>query len=392
MAVAALLAMTTSCSSNDEGTQVVSLQVQVLLPQGFSGGGNAGQTVVLAKGAQTQTAVTNDQGVATFEGVIPDVYDISTSWEITPDEYEAATGLEVQNENYTLSGSLMKQTIAAPVSLTLQTSAAVNQSLLISKVYYAGSKDNNNKNYLAGKYIEFYNNSDKPVDVAGLYFGLVESNSTPAYMLNTTPDYLYLKQIFRFPADKSTMVQPGGTLLVCNSAIDHTAFAPNEKDLSKADFEAKDTKNTNNPNVPALTRISTVFPTLLSMNLVQSGPCGIVLFRTTEDPTTWEEVYSDGKSSGTQSIKMPIKYVMDGVEILKYATTGVDTSVKRLYDYIDAGYITNDATNGYNGKTVYRKIAKTTDDGRIVLQDTNNSSNDFALTDNIDLGKYVPND
>ena len=90
------------------------------------------------------------------------------------------TGNDPQNENYVISGSLLKYTVGSSTTIELQTSISAKQSIVISKVYYAGTKDNNNKNYLAGKYIEFFNNSDQTVDIAGLYFGLVESESTPA--------------------------------------------------------------------------------------------------------------------------------------------------------------------------------------------------------------------
>ena len=169
------------------------------------------------------------------------------------------TGVEVQNENYTISGSLMKQTIVSSGTLQLQTIATVKQSLIISKIYYAGSKDLNNKNYGAGKYVEFYNNSDQAVNIAGLYFGLIESDASPAYMLGTTPDYLYLKQIFRFPTTGRTEIQPGETVLVANSAIDHTQAATQEKNLSEADFEVKQADNTNNPAIPAVYLIYTAF-------------------------------------------------------------------------------------------------------------------------------------
>ena len=387
MACIALMTLLTACSSDDNGTQALTLQVKVLLPEGFTGNGNAGQQVTLTRNGQTYTVTTDEQGVATFLGVVPDIYDIATSWEITAEQYMAMTGKEVQNENYTLSGGLLKQTVAVDGLISLQTTAAVNQSLIISKVYYAGSKDQNNKNYLAGKYVEFYNNSNDVVNVAGLYFALIESEASPAYMLNDTPDYIYLKQIFRFPNTGHTEVQPGETLLVANSAINHTEFAPSEQDLSKADFEAKDTKNTNNPITPALELIYSSYATIPSMNLVQSGPCSLVLFTTSEDISTWERVYKKGSSAGALYVKMPVKYVMDGVECLKYAAESIDVTKKRLYDYIDAGYTNIQAVSGYTGEVLYRKIAKT-ENGRTVLADTNNSSNDFVISNNIKVGEY----
>ncbi|HJD77163.1 MAG TPA: DUF4876 domain-containing protein [Bacteroides reticulotermitis] len=38
--------------------------------------------------------------------------------------------------------------------------------------------------------------------------------------------------------------------------------------------------------------------------------------------------------------------------------------------------------SGYTGEVLYRKVDKT-ENGRSVLADTNNSSNDFAISDNI---------
>lgn len=387
IACIALMTLLTACSSDDNGTQALTLQVKVLLPEGFTGNGNAGQKVTITRNGQAYTVTTDEQGVATFLGVIPDLYDIATSWEITPEQYTEMTGKEVQNENYTLSGGLLKQTIATDGVITLQTTAAVKQSLVISKVYYAGSKDLNNKNYLAGKYVEFYNNSNDVVNVSGLYFALIESEASPAYLLNDTPDYIYVKQIFRFPSTGRTEIQPGESLVVANSAINHTPFAEKEQDLTNADFEAKDTKNTNNPATPGVELIYTAYSTIPSMNLVQSGPCSIVLFSTTEDISTWERVYKKGSSTGVLYVKMPIKYVMDGVECLKYAAESIDVTKKRLYDYIDAGYTNVQAVSGYTGEVLYRKVDKT-ENGRSVLADTNNSSNDFAISDNIKVGEY----
>lgn len=384
MMFAAVTVIMAACSSDDNATQALTVQVKVSMPEGFKSDIlYTGHTVTMGK----YTAITNEKGIATFEGVIPDLYDISTSCEITAEEYEEMTANDPQNENYVISGSLLKYTVGSSTTIELQTSISAKQSIVISKVYYAGTKDNNNKNYLAGKYIEFFNNSDQTVDIAGLYFGLVESESTPAYTLGSTPEYIYLKQIYRFPSNGVTEVAPGASIIVANSAIDHTGN--NEVDLSKADFEAKDTqgKTTNNPATPAVELIYTTFPTISNMNLVQGGPCSVVLFSTDEDVTSWETVYVDGKDKGSKFVKTPVKYIMDGVECLKNKSTGVDKNSKRLYNYIDAGYQYTEATTGYTGEVVYRKTAKT-ENGRTILADTNNSSNDFAVSTEIKPREY----
>lgn len=379
-----------SCVDFDGATEAISVKYQVQMPQGFTAADVANKTVTITSSSQTLQATTDANGIATFENIVPDVYDVSVAWKMTPDEYSQITGEMVQNHKYTVAGSksaeLLSEDITTP--LTIDMNISVDQSILISKIYSAGSKDSKNKNYLAGRYIELYNNSDETVDIAGLYLGLIETNSSPAYTLGLVPDTIFMKQIFRIPTDKSYMVAPGQSIIITNSAIDHTQTAMNafEHNLLNADFEAKDQqgKTTNNPDVPALELIYTAFSAISNMNLSQGGPGGIVIFETEEDVANWPKAYSYGKTTGTKWMKLPAKYILDGVDVLKNtAQTGVDANLKRLYDYIDAGYAYINAASGYNGEVMYRKVQSTTEDGRKILSDTNNSLSDFAISSEI---------
>ena len=379
-----------SCVDFDGATEAISVKYQVQMPQGFTAADVANKTVTITSSSQTLQATTDANGIATFENIVPDVYDVSVAWKMTPDEYSQITGEMVQNHKYTVAGSksaeLLSEDITTP--LTIDMNISVDQSILISKIYSAGSKDSNNKNYLAGRYIELYNNSDETVDIAGLYLGLIETNSSPAYTLGLVPDTIFMKQIFRIPTDKSYMVAPGQSIIITNSAIDHTQTAMNafEHNLLNADFEAKDQqgKTTNNPDVPALELIYTAYAAISNMNLSQGGPGGIVIFETEEDVVNWPLAYNYGKTSGNKWMKLPAKYILDGVDVLKNtAQTGVDANLKRLYDYIDAGYAYINSASGYNGEVMYRKVQSTTEDGRKILSDTNNSLSDFAISSEI---------
>ena len=382
-----------SCLSNDDQTQPITIYVNVENPSGLSGL-TGGQTVsLISSTGYNYMAQTDADGTATFINVIPDIYNVSASWSITSDQYMEATGETVQHGTYVLSGALANQVLIDDATrLTLSTNCARKQSVLISKVYFAGCKDNNNKNYLAGRFVELYNNSDEAVDVAGMYLCLMESGSTPAYIISTQTDYIYIKQVFQFPDEGHHILQPGEHILVTNSAVDHTENAAADYDESNADFECKSNVNNapaNNPATPAMKLIWTAFATIPNMNLVQGGPCGIALIETEEDPAQWEPVYADGKSSGIQQLKAPAKYVVDGVDILKYRSDGtVDVSTKRFYDYIDAGYTNINAVNGYNGEVVYRVVESWTEDGRALLKDTNYSLDDWACSTGINIGEY----
>ena len=85
MMFAAVTVIMAACSSDDNATQALTVQVKVSMPEGFKSDIlYTGHTVTMGK----YTAITNEKGIATFEGVIPDLYDISTSCEITAEEYE----------------------------------------------------------------------------------------------------------------------------------------------------------------------------------------------------------------------------------------------------------------------------------------------------------------
>ena len=186
------------------------------------------------------------------------------------------------------------------------------------------------------------------------------------------------------------MVKPGGTVVICNSAIDHTTNNRNDHNLVAADFEVKDVtgKYQNNPAVAAMEMVYQIYNGTSVMNLLQSGPAGVVIFRTTADVTAWPKVYAYGKSTGNQWVLCPVRYIIDGVEALRNGSKGVDVKTKRLYDNIDAGYTYINAASGWNGETVYRKTLKRADDGHRILVDTNNSSNDFKTSTTIQPREY----
>ena len=303
------------------------------------GGNLSDHTVTLTSNTgNTLTAKTDDKGVAEFNQIIPDVYTISTSWDIDQAEYTAATG-KVASEGYfaTISGNVNNQIIKSADKISLNTNLVAGASLLISKMYYAGSKDNNNKNYSAGQFLEIYNQTNSDIDVSGLYIGLIENASPPVYTLDNLKDVykdtvVLCKQIYRIPTTSSHMIAPGGTIILTNSAIDHTVNGANEFNLLTADYEAKDVtgKTVNNSATPALDLIFSTFSGISKMNIANGGPNGIIIFRTKENVTSFKTTYAYGKTSGQLFRVVPKKYVIDGVDILKYSATGIDIATKRM--------------------------------------------------------------
>ena len=387
------------CVDYNDEAKAISTNIQINPPVEFTVGGNlSDHTVTLTSNAgNTLTAKTDDKGVAEFNQIIPDVYTISTSWDIDQAEYTAATG-KVASEGYfaTISGNVNNQIIKSADKISLNTNLVAGASLLISKMYYAGSKDNNNKNYSAGQFLEIYNQTNSDIDVSGLYIGLIETNSTPAYTLDNLKDVykdtvVLCKQIFRIPITSSHMIAPGGTIILTNSAIDHTINGAHEFNLLNADYEAKDVtgKTVNNSATPALDLIFSNLTNFSKMNLLNSGPNGIIIFRTKENVADFKTTYPYGKTKGNLYSLVPKKYVIDGVDILKYSATGVDLATKHMSEDIDGGYTNINAISGYNGEVIYRKTStRRGTNGHKILQDSNNSINDFQTSTTINIREY----
>ena len=259
--------------------------------------------------------------------------------------------------------------IAAGLLLTASAEAKLvkpstyTNDVVIGKVYYAGAKDNNNKNYLNGRYIELYNISTDTLDISGMYIGLVESDAkasawTAERLTEAHKDSVALKQLFRIPANAK--MDPYSSIVIANSAIDHSANGENFPNLTDADFEAKDAsgKTQNNDNVPTLELVYTAFESISNMNLAQGGACAVVL---------------------------PKGKVIDGVDIVKMGEA--EEGILRLDNSLDAGYVAITSKTGYNGEIVYRKTAYIVGD-KTVLFDTNNSTVDFGISTTIQPRQY----
>lgn len=392
-----LLCLLTGCIDYSDVSEAVSVKVQLQMPAEFTKGSDLeGHVIQLSFNGATQTATTDANGIVEFANLIPDVYDLSTTWDISDADYERLTGEKPQGSGCTVSGSLNATFIKDDgATIMLPTNVAVKRDIVISKIASAGSKDQNNRYYMAGKYFELYNQSSDTVDISGLYIGMLDSTNPQPFTLDNLHEayddsVVLVKQVFQIPQGAKLMA-PGYAMVFTNSAIDHSDVSETEQNLSDADFEAKDPKGTtiNNPNTPALLSIYSSTGNSATINMVQGGPCGIIIFRTNEDPKTWQTTYAYGKTTGSQLyLLVPKRVILDGVDYMKNKPTGIDVSAKRLYSDIDAGYTHINAYNGWTGEVVYRRTAKVTANGQKILMDTNNSSNDFKVSTTIKPREY----
>ena len=405
----ALVLAFSSCVDYDDASGLIDIKVQIMAPSEYKEDATIGeQKVTIKNGKVEMSAMTDESGLVVFHDCMPDVYDISTAWNLSASEYYEKTGKLPDGQYvYFVTASLIGQLFTEEMvdrPAQLVPSLAVAYPLIVSKIYCAGSKpypQYGKKNYMAGKYFEIYNNSEVAVNISGLYIGLLDSTSPQPWTLaNLESDAtiqgsaVVVKQVLRIPTDKDYELEGGKSLVLTNSAIDHSYISDYEQNLSEADFECVGYNDQleHNDNVPKLEMVYKASSGLTSMNLAQSGPCGIIIFETTEDVTTWQKTYGYGKVSGSQTyLLVPKKLIKDGVDYLQYnpnSSGGANPDTKRLYNEIDAGSVHISAKSGYTGEAVYRKTASIAPDGRKILMDTNNSSNDFNVSTTIKVREY----
>lgn len=381
-----------SCT-REEPLYISSFQIEFKMPQSFSPSVKyAGREVVLTNSSNTYTFNTDNNGILQMSGIIPDEYTINTTWEMTGAQYkELIQGNELIEDKARIlvKATMTNYPVFANQDISVDLEKVVLKSLLISKVYYSGTKDNSNRNYTADSFVEIFNNSDEVVYLDGKYLALAESVSPAAYLAKDDPNYIYTRQICRFPGGgQDYSVEPGKSIVIAaRNARDHRSSASSSVDLSDADFEVKDLDGTGNPDVKALPVVSSSVA-IKFFNLITGGPNAVFIFETSDDIMSWPEVFAPGKTSGERFRKVPVSTVIDGVEALKNnASTGPDINLKRFQDIVDAGYVFINATSGYTNESLERKIIGN-DNGRLILKDSNNSLDDFTIVTGPTPRKY----
>lgn len=277
-----------------------------------------------------------------------------------------------------------------------------NAGFVIEEIFYTGTvPPGATKHYIGDQYIKITNNSDQPLDAGGLVLVETEPSSwnKHTYTPNIMNEAMVVHALYRIP-DKGAqkhMVQPGQSIIIADKAINHKIDGGNANsfDLSKANFEWYDestneklkVKDTDNPLVPNLEKIYCYTKNIWVLHFGGSKAYALVDLK--EEPSTFlqthKHAYSykvtipktgEEKTMYKNEYKIPNEWVIDAVQIStpdKWAWNVVAPSLDASYTY--CGETSVDPKR--YGKAMRRKVLSTTPDGRRILQDTNDSTNDF---------------
>ena len=264
---------------------------------------------------------------------------------------------------------------------------------VLAEIFCAGTANKQGNYYYADKYFVIYNNTDHILYADSLV--IAESEFMTTMKQEYTPDIMStdmaVSSIYMIPGSGHDVpVQPGGKLLIVDNAVNHTVANPNSWDLTTANYEWYDESTNpnisdiNNSNVPDLDKIYS--STLTVWSPPTQGFKSYALARMHTDKRTYlvDYIYDysyhlvgqtgEADMTGT-CYRLPNSWILDAVNV----------SVPSMYQWIvtapslDRGY-TYCADFGWDdsryGKSMRRKVERM-DGNRAVLQDTNNSTDDF---------------
>ena len=354
----------------------------------------------------TATAMTDATGTARFS-VPAGIYSITAS-KVTDDAYF----------RHVCNGSMADIAIGANnTSVTLPVTLTTMQTtnpIVIKELYVGGcQKDDGSGKFARDKCIILYNNSDEPVSLDNVGFGMIEpynaEANTHSFLNGGKLDYAdadwvpAINGVWYFQA--GTIIAPYAELVVnVYGAIDNTLTYSNSINYANAayycmyDVEATSSdggkyNNTNYCPSPADVIATSHYLKAVKYGQSNAWPISqtspaVVLFRTEGiTPKDYAEdaaniIYPTGRQGNLvyACLKLPRQWVIDAVEV--YNATALAKCKKRLTADLDAGYVT--LTGGY-GHALIRKVEATTEDGHAIYQDTNNSNNDFYEADQCSL-------
>lgn len=273
-------------------------------------------------------------------------------------------------------------------------------NFVLAEIFFAGTETPEGKRYIGDKYFVIYNNSTDTLSADGLILCEADLNSVQKYDLGDhdfRSQYFAVDALYRIPGDGQTYrVAPGHMLLIADNAMNHTEANANSFDLSTADFEWYDVSSSagatdvDNPEVPNLDKLYCYTQTIWVPH--NQGHKSFGLARFPEGMTAelyfatdsfylqynYELVTAAGTfSQSRKSYVLPNEWMVDVVNMSPSETFQWLTSSELL----DAGYAYvaptgSDVTRF--GKAVRRKT-KVIVNGLRILQDTNNSTDDFEM-------------
>ncbi len=373
----------TACNSFEEESDAgevneidVKISVQSLVPgvtsyEGFS---------ITFKNVKYGTVYTSElsESSVTQLKVIPGIYQIDVSGEF----------IDESHDTYLLNGNKVNFPVVENGStIDITVNGLRKNDLIFKEIFYAGTANN----YFRNQFYEIYNNSeDQIIYLDGVHFAnlapLTATTKLPLWPAEDGDRYVYAERVWKFPGNGTDYpLAPGESCVISQFAANHQLpqYNPNSPiNGFSSEFEFN-MDNKNYPDQPAEDMVHVFYDGLaikgsLPQYLTSVFGGAYVIFKPLAgdvyDPVNDTSMRTKDLSVTATKLyaKIPITYVIDAVE------AGHNESMltaKRVPAALDRGMTYVGAT--YNSLGVARKKVGEHKDGTPILQDLNNSTEDF---------------
>jgi len=384
LAIAAVAVAFASCQK--ETTPTYSVTVKVTTDSTYPVGAEVPVYTVKVTNTSSATEVTavTENGVAVISGLYSGVYSIT-----------AAATQVLGDVTFTLSASLDEpKSIMQDETVNLVATAVKASNLIFKEIYQGGCKNGEGEwdTYFRDQYYEIYNNGEETVYVDGLCIAECKCYNYDfsvkyTFDIQNPENYVFAQNVWQLPGKGTEYpLEPGESIIIAQLGINHKDSELSNKmspvNLLCADFEAMNGDKelwdgTILPDGPALNMNNVVAAYSLPQWLTSVGAAAMVIFKPSNTMTSENMLQPIEAPSVYNAMReILIDDVLDAVNIVGDATR-LTTLV--LPNVLDAGCIWHSAPGSYTGESISRKIAGTREDGTIIYQDTNNTTEDFDL-------------
>lgn len=331
-----------------------------------------------------------ENGIATVEGLTPGLYNVNATATVNAGATNYIVAGGQNNVNLTANGQ----------EVIIAVKASEESALIFKEIYYNGctypspseSDPDATSWYFRDQFYEIYNNSAHTVYADGLciaetVFASYDFSKIYEYAIDNADQYVFAQNIWQIPGNGHDYpIAPGESIVIAQWATNHKAAeltkGVSPVDLSGAEFEAVEEEKTlwnglvitDNPAVNMVLAVNAQGYGLMQWLTATSGSRYIIFKPSAPFRTTDFIMAENEPTSNSLAQEVLISDIYDAVEAVsgeeRLNTLGLPTS-------LDAGAIW--VSDNYSGESISRKIARTEEDGRIVYQDTNNTTEDFVV-------------
>ncbi len=248
----------TACSSDrDFSEEQTSLKLELKLPENIKVK-EYKQLNIQLKELNTGLTISKElKGSNILQVAVPSgTYNVSVEGTISYSDDTGTTDTKIAGvqAGMVVSGSQISKTI----DLALK---AGGGDLIIEEIFFTGTKTPEGEMYFGDQYFKITNNTDEVLYADGLL--VIQSSFMTNEKYDYTPNIMATTfsagAIIKIPGTGTTYpVQPGTSIIIAESAINHKEFNPLSIDLSKANFQIfkEDSDDIDNPNVPKVINLA----------------------------------------------------------------------------------------------------------------------------------------